>query len=236
MIGGNVGSSGSRWLRWEPHIHAPGTVLNDQFNGIVGFGNPPLLDAVSSRGQCTQNNTQVTCAAGDIEGKGTWTVTIRGIVTAAGGTTVNNIATVTANKSATTYTESAAATTQVTSTSPGGDSPDLTIGKNGPLSAAAGGDITYTLTVNNIGNKAATGIKVTDTVPLDTAFPITATGTSLFSCNVAGADVTCTGGQINAGANGTITIKGTANIPHIWKAVPYHPFMPAPTPMSPPLT
>jgi len=25
--------SGSRWYRWEPHIHAPGTVLNDQFKG-----------------------------------------------------------------------------------------------------------------------------------------------------------------------------------------------------------
>ena len=24
-------NSGSRWHRWEPHIHAPGTVLNDQF-------------------------------------------------------------------------------------------------------------------------------------------------------------------------------------------------------------
>lgn len=26
-------NSGSRWHRWEPHIHAPGTVLNDQFKG-----------------------------------------------------------------------------------------------------------------------------------------------------------------------------------------------------------
>jgi hypothetical protein len=26
-------NSGSRWLRWEPHIHTPGTVLNDQFGG-----------------------------------------------------------------------------------------------------------------------------------------------------------------------------------------------------------
>ena len=26
-------NSGSRWRRWEPHIHAPGTVLNDQFKG-----------------------------------------------------------------------------------------------------------------------------------------------------------------------------------------------------------
>src|ERR1700733_7379112 len=27
-------NSGSRWHRWEPHIHAPGTVLNDQFKGV----------------------------------------------------------------------------------------------------------------------------------------------------------------------------------------------------------
>jgi hypothetical protein len=26
-------NSGSRWHRWEPHIHAPGTILNDQFTG-----------------------------------------------------------------------------------------------------------------------------------------------------------------------------------------------------------
>src|SRR5579872_3798518 len=26
-------NSGSRWFRWEPHIHAPGTILNDQFKG-----------------------------------------------------------------------------------------------------------------------------------------------------------------------------------------------------------
>ena len=27
----NIGNSGSRWLRWDPHFHAPGTALNDQF-------------------------------------------------------------------------------------------------------------------------------------------------------------------------------------------------------------
>lgn len=26
-------NSGSRWHRWEPHVHAPGTILNDQFTG-----------------------------------------------------------------------------------------------------------------------------------------------------------------------------------------------------------
>ena len=28
-----VSNSGSHWHRWEPHVHAPGTVLNDQFKG-----------------------------------------------------------------------------------------------------------------------------------------------------------------------------------------------------------
>lgn len=27
-------SSGSRWRRWDPHVHAPGTVHNDQFKGV----------------------------------------------------------------------------------------------------------------------------------------------------------------------------------------------------------
>ncbi|MEE4684252.1 AAA family ATPase [Pseudomonas alliivorans] len=26
-------SSGSRWLRWDPHVHAPGTLFNDQYRG-----------------------------------------------------------------------------------------------------------------------------------------------------------------------------------------------------------
>jgi uncharacterized repeat protein (TIGR01451 family) len=183
-------------------------ILTDQYNGLVGFGNPPLLDAVSSRGSCTQTNTQVTCNGGTIEGGGVWTVTIRGVVTAPAGTTINNNATVTATKSATTFTESASATTQVTGSGPGGPSPDLTIGKNGPLSAAAGGDITYTLTINNIGTANATGVKVTDTVPAGIG-GISATGTSLFTCAVVLQNVTCTGGQVNAGSNATITITGT---------------------------
>lgn len=29
---------GSEWRRWEPHIHAPGTLLNDQFGGGNSWG------------------------------------------------------------------------------------------------------------------------------------------------------------------------------------------------------
>ena len=28
---------GSRWHRWEPHIHAPGTLMNDQFTGPTAW-------------------------------------------------------------------------------------------------------------------------------------------------------------------------------------------------------
>ena len=185
-------------------------VLTDQINGVVGFGNPPLLDVVSTRGDCTQTNTQVTCNAGTIEGNGVWTVTIRGIVTASGGTTINNIATVVATKSAQTYTTSASATTQVQGSGPGGPSPDLTIGKNGPLQVTPGTGITYTLTVNNLGTANALGIKVTDTIPAEIT-DLTVSATSLFTCGFPGATtvtLVCTGGRVNAGANGTITING----------------------------
>jgi hypothetical protein len=30
-------NSGSRWHRWEPHVHAPGTVLNNQFKGATAW-------------------------------------------------------------------------------------------------------------------------------------------------------------------------------------------------------
>ncbi|MEZ5342757.1 MAG: hypothetical protein R2706_15325 [Acidimicrobiales bacterium] len=27
-------SQGSTWRRWDPHVHMPGTLLNDQFSGL----------------------------------------------------------------------------------------------------------------------------------------------------------------------------------------------------------
>lgn len=38
---------GSEWCRWEPHIHAPGTVLNNQFGGADPWGD--YITAIESR-------------------------------------------------------------------------------------------------------------------------------------------------------------------------------------------
>lgn len=48
-------SRGSEWRRWEPHIHAPGTVMNNQFNGPNAWGDyltaleqaTPLIEAIA---------------------------------------------------------------------------------------------------------------------------------------------------------------------------------------------
>ena len=34
---GEMLSRGSEWRRWEPHIHAPGTAMNNQFSGPTAW-------------------------------------------------------------------------------------------------------------------------------------------------------------------------------------------------------
>lgn len=183
-------------------------VLSDQLNGVGGIGVPPQLVLTSTRGSCAQNANLVTCSAGTIEGGGSWIVTIRGVVNAADGTTLNNTASVTGTKSAQNFTSTATANTLVTNG--GGSSlPDLTISKTGPTSVPVSSPMTYTLTVNNIGTANATGVKVVDTVPAGLT-GIVASGTSLFTCGVVGQTVTCTGGAVNQGSNATITINATS--------------------------
>lgn len=40
----NASAAGSLWHRWDPHLHAPGTLLNDQFNGNW----PAFLEKINS--------------------------------------------------------------------------------------------------------------------------------------------------------------------------------------------
>ena len=48
-------SRGSEWRRWEPHIHAPGTVMNNQFSGPNAWGDyltaleqaTPVIEAIA---------------------------------------------------------------------------------------------------------------------------------------------------------------------------------------------
>jgi hypothetical protein len=36
---------GSEWRRWEPHVHAPGTVMNNQFGGPNAWHDFAMVEA-----------------------------------------------------------------------------------------------------------------------------------------------------------------------------------------------
>ncbi|WP_141508950.1 SdrD B-like domain-containing protein, partial [Candidatus Chloroploca asiatica] len=83
--------------------------------------------------------------------------------------------------------------------------PDLTITKNDGVSTVAPGDlITYTLSYTNLGTLAATGVVITETVPVSTSF----VAPNTWSCSDGGsAGATCTTSleTLAAGASGSIT-------------------------------
>jgi uncharacterized repeat protein (TIGR01451 family) len=150
-----------------------------------------------------------------MEGGGSWVVTIRGVVTASSGTTLNNTASISFNKSAQNFTSTSTATTLVQGGGGGTELADLVIDKTGPTSVPVNSPMTYSLIVNNKGAANATGVKVVDTLPLGLS-NVTHSTTSLFVCTndepalphpPTVITVTCEGGLVNAGANGTITIN-----------------------------
>ncbi len=194
-------------------------VMTDQVNGVGVIQAPPALPQLtitSSKGNCSQggpNGNVVTCNAGTLAGREVWTVTIRGQVTAANNTTLNNTASVTGTKSAQTFTTTGSVSVLVSGGTGGGSPlPDLTINKTGPTGVALNAPLTYTLTVNNLGTANTSGVRVMDTLPPGVTLAGTPfETTSLFTClHDAPADpitVTCDGGAVNQGQNATIKIN-----------------------------
>jgi uncharacterized repeat protein (TIGR01451 family) len=194
--------------------------MTDQVNGVGVIQNPPALPQLtitSSKGNCTQggpNGNVVTCNLGSLSGRQVVTITIRGQVTAANGTVLNNTASVTGTKSAQTFTTTGSVNVLVSGGTGGGNLPDLTINKTGPTSVDQGANLTYTLTVNNVGTANTANVKVVDTLPAGvTLQAVPFETTSLFSCSANALDpitVTCTGGAVNQGQNATIKINAVA--------------------------
>ena len=132
-------------------------------------------------------NPTVTATIGTLAANTSETLTI--VVTAPGANTAAtlvNTASVTGNETdnvPSNNTSSVTATVTATTTSIA----QLTITKAGPANDPAGGVITYTITVSNIGSASATGATVTDVLPAgltnitatDAAGTTTVTGTTV---------------------------------------------------------
>jgi uncharacterized repeat protein (TIGR01451 family) len=82
---------------------------------------------------------------------------------------------------------------------------DLSVTKEGPAMVYVGEDITYLLTVANAGPADATGVFLTDILPVGVTFVSASTG-----CVEAEGIVTCDVGDLAAGASVEITIVVTA--------------------------
>ncbi len=95
---------------------------------------------------------------------------------------------------------------------------DLQLVKTQPGGVLILGDpITYTLAYSNVGNVAATGVVITETVPTDTTFVATGS-TAGWSCadgSPAGTTCTLAVGTLNVGAGGTATfiVATTPSLP-----------------------
>ena len=195
-------------------------VMTDQVNGVGTIQQPPglpQLTITASKGSCTQggaNGNVVSCQIGDMAGRESVTITIRGQVTAADGTTLNNTASVSATKSAQNFTTNASVSVLVHGGTGGGtDLPDLTLNKTGPTAVTVDDPFDYTLTVNNIGTANTANVRVVDTLPTGVTLQTDAfSTTSLFDCTSSGdpITVTCDGGTVNAGQNATIAIHAVA--------------------------
>ncbi len=190
---------------------ASNLVMSDQLNGVGTIQSPPAAPQfviTSTKGTCTQSGQLVTCNGGTLNGGESWTVTIRGVVTAPGGTTLNNVASFTGTKSAQNFTTTATAQTQVLAGAGSGNPlPDLTLNKTGPSTVVGGANFDYILTVNNLGGVNASGITVRDTLPTGVVVN-SIDPTSLFTCSTSGAPtvVLCIGGAVNQGQNASITL------------------------------
>jgi hypothetical protein len=56
-------SAGSLWRRWEPHVHAPRTIFNNQFKGAVALEGSAHTCAPKDR-SCERAGSARQCATG----------------------------------------------------------------------------------------------------------------------------------------------------------------------------
>jgi uncharacterized repeat protein (TIGR01451 family) len=87
---------------------------------------------------------------------------------------------------------------------------DLALTKTAsPTAVADGGQITYTLTVTNIGPGNSSGYVVDDPLP-----SLVNPSTPTTGCSIAAGTLTCQGNPLPAGASSTITVTGNAPSPN----------------------
>jgi uncharacterized repeat protein (TIGR01451 family) len=130
-----------------------------------------------------------------------FTVTVQAEATVADGTVTSNTATASSSSfDPNGNNNSSTAMTTISAQA------DVSIGKSGPATANAGTNITYGISVLNIGPSAANNVVWTDTVPAVTTFvSLTQNTGPTFTCTT-GATINCSLASLASGAGATFTL------------------------------
>ena len=208
--------------------NGPGFSLGVNVTDPIPVGTT-FISCQTSQGSCSGPtvgaNGTVTANFGTIGAPGFATLSIAVNVTAPGGTTLTNVAVVTASTP-----DPAINNNQSQQTTNVGVVPlaDLSITKtDSPDPVGVGGNILYTITVNNAGPAAASNVVVSDSLPTGTTFvscaPAFCTGPPVGSTGVVTADVGTlpSGGSsvinlqvnVNAGAGSSVSNTATVSSP-----------------------
>ena len=181
---------------------ATGVSVVDTLPAGVTFGS-----ATGTGWVCTNaGNVSVTCtqAAPLASGATANTITVTVQAPPQAGTATNTAAVSATTPDPDTTNNTSSASTTVTAVA------DLHVAKIGPATVTASGNISYTVTVNDIGPSDAAGVSVLDTLPAGVTF-VSATGTGWTCTNAGNVSVTCTRPTLATGTTApVITIVVTA--------------------------
>ena len=174
---------------------------NDATGVTIQDSLPAGLDFIDASPGCDNENGTVKCDVGTIATGATASVTIRTHTTAAvAGMSVGNLATVSGNEQDPTPANNQAAATITVQ-----PLVDLELKKVASNPApAAGGPVSYSLTLLNNGPSPATGVTITDPLPTGLSFGSATPGQG--SCSASGQTVTCNLGTLAAGGTALVTI------------------------------
>lgn len=202
LVFANTGGTDASAVTLQDTLPANVTMTSATLNnvavnlGSTPYGNPNTFTVNSSSG-----------ASGVVKAGESGTLVIQATLGGAATGTVTNTAAVAVAGSAV---ASASASTVVGSLTSGGAAA-LSLSKAADkTSLMAGGSVTYTLTLVNTGQAAATGVTVSDALPVRPYFAYGSCAASAGSCAQSGGTVTWTVGTLAAGAVATVTITMNA--------------------------
>jgi len=181
-------------------VAATGVILTDSLPARLVF------DSAASSPECTAVTSTVTCNLGDLPDTTSRTVTIVVVVDPAtpDNTIVTNTAFVSANQSDPDLSDNATEqdTTVIRRT-------DLSVAKvSSATQVHIGESLTYTITVTNHGPSVASGVILTDSLPLGVSF-MSATTSHGSGCGLVGGNLVCNLGSLAVGQTTTVTILTT---------------------------